>query len=367
MTRLRYPVEKFIRSTYQPDIGGFRFTPNGEVTLLSTCFGVQLCFLLQKTNLIDKKKTEKFILNQRLGDGTFLDKDFSSKELTGRQSEKYLIWQFTFFSLTALDMLGCNGEQNLEFLDAFKDEQHVKSWLADLDFKDFWYSSNEVMFLLFFIAFRLKKEPGSDRFTNSVSLIFDFLDRTQDPESGYWGERSGNDFSNGMYGAAHIYLFYQHFNKVPSYVDQIVSNTVLLQRSNGLYDSFLGGACEDYDGVEILLRMLNWGADTKVITDSVKETYNTLVMKQHSTGGYPYRIPSLKPSMLIRRVIERLTKADTYKFSGWEKMASNVYSPDMWSTYFRFLTIANTEISLGLPQSYPYVSYDLPSWGYLTK
>jgi len=365
MIQLAHDLENFILKLYDESSGGFRFTPHGDVTLLSTCFGVQLCYLIGRIDLMDERKVGAFIRNQQQITGEFLDHQFDGADLQGRQNEQYLLWQFSFFSLTALDMLGQIPDHDLQFLDEYLSVETVERWLSGVDFKDFWYGSNEIMFLLFFLSYAMKYERKCEKCLRSVNYILSCLDSMQGKNDGFWGESGSTDLANRMFGAAHIYLFYQFFNKIPGYVPTIVEKTLSLQVSNGLYDSYVGGACEDYDGVEILGRMMRWGGDKEQIRCSMERSYRTILKAQNSNGGFPYRISSAKPGIIVRRIVEKIKGEENYRYSGWSKMESNSYTPDLWATYFRMLSIANIEIAGNLPLQFPYVSYDLPAWGYL--
>lgn len=364
---IRYPIEPFLEKIYDHREGGFRFCENGRTTLLSSCFAVQLCYLLNRQDFLDRRMLAERIVAQQKIDGTFVDPGFSRSQLIGRQSDEYLRWQFTFFALAALDMLEVRPAHGNGFLGDFQDPDFTEAWLLRQDFDDFWYGSNIIMFLLFFLAY--EREKGSTNYNESLARIFACLDRLQDGTTGFWGKRVQVDPANGMYGAAHIYLFYEYFERPIGIVPKIVESTLKLQHSNGLYGGCEGGACEDYDGVEILVRT-KAGASASAgeeIKDSLRKTYAMLLRRQHPSGGFSYRIASIAPGMVLRRIVDKVSGRLVYRFSGWEKMACNPYVPDIWATYFRFLTIAQIETTLDLTRSYDYQSSRLPSWGYLGR
>lgn len=364
---IKYAIEPFLENIYDREHSGFRFCENGHTTLLSSCFAIQLCFLLNRLNLFERKLLADRIREQQQADGTFVDLQFTRNQLKGRQSDQYLRWQFTFFALTALDMLNePSNEKNL-FLRDFQDPTFAEAWFLQQDFDDFWYGSNIMMFLLFFLAYEKDKESTSS-YDESIERIFACLDRFQDQATGFWGKRLRVDPANGMYGAAHIYLFYEYFKKQYMYVPEIVKSTLILQHKNGLYGGCEGGACEDYDGVEILCRArTRTSAANEEINASLLNTYAILLHRQGTDGSFSYRIPSMSPGMVLRRIVDRLSGRLIYRFSGWDKMACSPFVPDIWATFFRFLTIAQIETALDLPRSYDYRSYRLPAWGYLCR
>lgn len=365
---IRYPIEPFLEKISDRREGGFRFCENGRTTLLSSCFAVQLCYLLDRQALLDRHSLAERIAALQQPDGTFVDAGFSRSQLIGRQSDEYLKWQFTFFALAALDMLEVRPVHENVFLRDFQDPDFADAWLMRQDFDDFWYGSNIIMFLLFFLAYEREK-GNTTAYDGSLARIFACLDQLQDGTTGFWGKRVQVDPTNGMYGAAHIYLFYDYFEKPIGHVPEIIESTLRLQHHNGLYGGCEGGACEDYDGVEILVRTKS-GASAAArgkINDSLRRTYAMLLRRQNPSGGFSYRIASASPGMVLRRIVDKVSGRLVYRFSGWEKMACNPYVPDIWATYFRFLTIAQIETTLDLPRSYDYRSSLLPSWGYLGR
>jgi hypothetical protein len=80
--------------------------------------------------------------------------------------------------------------------------------------------------------------------------------------------------------------------------------------------------------------------------------------------GYSYALPHRSFKGLVSRCLLKMRGQDTYRYSGWSAMASHTFRADLWSIYFRTLTLAFIEHGCGLTPSLPYVFYDLPGWGY---
>ncbi len=354
----------FIESLYCQEDRGFRFHPKGNVTLLSTCFAVQSLYLIDKVHIVDTAKISEAIIQQQRYDGLFVDKNFSSEQLSGLQSIEYIEWQFTFFSLIALDMLGISSKTGLHFLEPFQEYKYLEQWLDTRNWTDFWYCSNEIMFLLYFLI--KSRNDGDDTVDISINRIIEYLNARQDEKTGYWGEKVQLNPLNGMFGAAHIYLFYHYLGKKIQYPDQIVLSTLALQLDDGLYGPAGGGACEDYDGVEILIRLLNRCPELKPnIEKSLLHTLKTLIGGIDRTGGFSYRLKKNAVPSVLKRIINQTLGRTKYRYSGWNLMECDKYSPDIWGTYFRLMTVAHIETTLGLPRTFPYNSYSLPGWGYL--
>lgn len=364
---MKYDVVTFLDSINDRKSGSFKFWPGGKTTLLSSCFGVQLCFLINRLDYLESKQIGSFIYKQQHPNGLFIDNNFDISELSGRQSDSYLRWQSTFFSLIALDMIDITPRYPLRFIQDLCTETALHDWFEQLNWHDFWYSSNEIMFLLYFLSYARKHEKKDEKqLDHTIKQLFLFLNTKQDSVTGFWGNETQQNPTNGMYGAAHIYLFYEFFDQKIQYGQQVISNTLALQQQDGLYGPHGGGACEDYDGIEILVRLLKQNAmHEKRIQKSLMQSYEVILNGQQRNGGFPYRISLYSPEHILQRVISTVLGRNYYCYSGWEKMKCKVSVPDIWATYFRVLSLALIEKTLSLPLSYPYQSYELPGWGYL--
>ena len=360
----------YLLSLYDAKKHGFRFWQDGEVTLLSSCFGVQFAYLINNLSAIDTDHISTHILDQQSEDGLFYDDIFLPSDTTGSHSEQYITWQFTFFSLIALDMLGIKPKVTLTFLDTFKEDGYLAKWLNERDWNDFWYASNEIMFLLYFLIYQ-RDRLCIDRpqCTAAMDICMDYLDKHQDPLTGFWGRNVRKDVYNSLYGAAHIYLFYDYLERPIPHAGRIIDTTLGLQSANGLYGNAGGGACEDYDAVEILFRMYNISQHRKDdVRVAMRKTYMAIRNASDAAGGYSYRLRKRSILNPIKSLIlKRFNPEICYSYSGWSKMKCNVYTPDLWGTYFRVLTMALIEMTLGTEKSFNYKFYALPGWGYYKK
>lgn len=358
----------FIQSLYETKSNGFRFHPQGKVTLLSTCFSIQALYLINEIGRVDGVQVGKYLLSQQRSDGLFIDKQFKKEQLSGLQSSEYIEWQFTFFSLIALDMLGILPQNELGFLAPFQEKDFLVRWLDNRNWDDFWYCSNEIMFLLFFLTYSGKYSARKEQWIKAIDNIFLYLDSQQDKSTGFWGKNVRSNLRSGMFGAAHIYLFYDYFNRDIQYKEQIVRSTIKLQQHDGLYGPSGGGACEDYDAVEILARLFYGCPEQQPeIRISLDLTLRRILAGRTTTGGYGYRLVQNNPVQMGKRIVNRILGRTKYRYSGWSLMECDTYYPDIWGTYFRLMTLAHIENLLDLPRTFNYRSYPLPGWGYLLK
>lgn len=357
------PVE-YLRSLYVAGEQSFRFHARAAPTLLSTCFGVQLAYLLGAISFFDDRALAGSIRQYQKKDGTFWDENAGFSE-QGSHSREYVQWQMTFFSLIALDMLGARPDLPLQFLTPYKDGDRVERWLVTRKWDDFWYSSNEIMFFLY-LAIYLRDRRGEDSsvWNARVHQVLDALDTRQDAVTGFWGNVVRKDPANGLFGAAHIYLFYEYEQRPIHHVDAIRKTTLALQNANGLFGHPFGGACEDYDAVEVLLRTST--ADDPKIHRAV-DTLRSVITGEatrSSDGGMPYRLVSPGIVPRLRRWIEKAQCGSGGYYSGLTGMWFDRYQPELWATYFRTLAIASADLFLEDNPHHVWSFYDLPGWGY---
>jgi hypothetical protein len=349
------------------DDGSYKFSKSSESSLLSSSFGVMTDFLIRgKMGLRDSRED----LIRYIADGIDLSKNrisdplLSPQALVGNHKIDYLEGQITYFSLVALDVLGYH-DSDINFSKIyFQDQNQLEKWFNSLDLSRFWYESNKIMFVLYFLFY--KCYYGSEKSNvskDSIYLLIELLNRAQDKNTGFWGTNlNGNNLYDGCFGTAHLLLFYDYLDIEIPFIKKIIDNTIRLHNSNGLMRRKNGGACEDYDAIEIYLRCLNQ-------TDYRKSEISSIILKmrdvinnsQNSDGGFSYKIEESKINNLIKsRIFPQY-----YLYSGWKLMETATYKSDMWATWFRTLSIK--VIDYLLEGETDFNSYWLPAWGYIKK
>jgi len=216
------------------------------------------------------------------------------------------------------------------------------------------------MFLLYFFAYRAARQQDGAALRTAHECLA-MLDERLDPTTGFFGRDPSSTVSNRMYGAAHVCLFYDYWHRPLRHPTRMIDSTLALANRRGLYGSRHGGACEDYDGVEVLIRASAQTSHRRVEVDrSLQRTAGTIVAAQTASGGFPYRLPGdfRNPITVAAAMWSRRT---TYSYSGWNRMTAPVFRPDSWGTYFRMLTVAAVNQRAGQAR---YRFYDLPAWGF---
>ena len=127
----------------------------------------------------NKLEIIEYLLSTRNSEGYFIDPNYKYHKHAEHDSN-YVIPQFTFFTLSALDALGVKNIE-LPFLKELNDEKLQEELNKSLE-KNFWATSNQLMFLMYFITYAIKyyKTPADGN--EYMNTIFRFLNLNQNKE-----------------------------------------------------------------------------------------------------------------------------------------------------------------------------------------
>jgi len=369
---LRVGIQQWLELTRcSGQVGFYRFTAQGVPTFLSSCFAIfiyELVDLLSSIPVAERQSWAAYLRScQDVKSGLFKDHLLNPCELEDRlHSQEYLEWQMTMFGISALDAIDQHPDHALSFLSHYRNARSLHAWLNKRDLSNPWMMSNEVMFLMFFFSYEYLRGKNSESLRN-LKLILDYLDRHQDPRTGFWGTDHGADILNAMAGAYHFLPFYGFFEKPLSYSVQMIDRILALQnRSDGLFVAKGGGgACEDMDAVGSLIILNGFTNHRELdILHALEKAKQTLRKSQKPDGGFswslrkPYGIKEwihainpFIPYLDVRSiyVLKRsaiggpLKRNKFMSHAGWQKMRFKIDESDMWSTYFRLLAIALIE------------------------
>ena len=199
-------------------------------------------------------------------DLTDVDRDFWAsvinrfqQEPTGWYKKTYTythsVEHTTAYAVAALHLI----ERKPKYRMAFKEklltsEKAMEKWIESINWSLIWPGSHKVSGIPAILAML---GEGTDEFYN---WYFDWLDKTADPESGYWCRglvhRLGiirTPTKHEMGGAFHMYYVYEYMKREWKYPEKIVDHTLRLQHDNGLWDKDVT-YCIDLDGIYSLTR-----------------------------------------------------------------------------------------------------------------
>ena len=352
--------------------GVYKFCENGNSTLMSSCFAAFIRELLNDLSSLSEKEREDWIQyiknTQDINTGLFMDPFFNEHDFTGKHSKEYVLRQNTMFRLSALNALGAEPDYDLKILDFYQDASNIVGWLKKLNWSQPWLISNEIMFIMYFL-FDDYERNQSEKSRMALNKIFDCLDRTQDPDTGFWGTNKGANIFNGMAGAFHFYLFYFYDLRDIKYKEKIIDATLALQNTDGLFNPAGGGGhCDDLDAIDILVKFSMISSYREAdIKKALIRAFDGIIKNQNPDGGFCYAkmyrytlsewldsLKLVKPKLGLnfktrlwmlemkfgKQLLYPIIKDWVWKYSSWKVMSCRINQNDVWSTWFRLLALA---------------------------
>lgn len=343
--------------------GEFRLSLKNRPTLMSNCFGLSLLNLIKASDKIDfvqvpflcKSVFNAYYKNKDI----FLDTLLKEEEIYSHlHPYDYLVEQTSYFCRHVLYILGYEVPLNPEAQPQINDPVWVKSYLSDLDWKDPWLESNKAMFLLdrlTFISIRGSKEKIP---SPSLNAAFDYFDSSIDSKTGLWGTDRNSGLMRGVAGGYHIIPYYLFFKRPLPFAEQTVRSVLSLENSDGLFFPIAGGcACIDTDAVGTLALLYPLVPSYQEEIQSVLARNRKFIISlQTLEGGFvesgassSQRLSEAK-SNSSDQLDQIWTSGTTMKYSSWSIMEYDTDKPDLWSTYFRLLSIAYCDAVLNEEQ-----------------
>lgn len=343
--------------------GSSNFSASSNSSFLPTSFGIMIDFLMDEKYLKNNKSISYLEQGISQNSTKIIEPTLKKKDLIQSDSIEYVENQISYFSVIALDVLGKKLPKLSIVDDVLESDENLIKWFESLNLAHFWYESNRIMFVFYFLFYieKYAEENRKMKAAQRIQLLINLLNNSQDKKTGFWGTNlNGNNLYDGCYGAAHILLFYDYLNEEIPWKERIVDNTLKLHAKNGLMRTTHGSACEDYDAIDIYLRCLNQLDYRKdEIYEVLCRMKKTIISSQSNNGGYPYKVAgNFYKQVLYDHILKR-----EYSYSGWAPMKTRSYSPDLWATWFRILSIKVIDFLLNGDEDFN--SYWLPAWGYI--
>lgn len=303
--------------------------------------------------------------------GLFFDK--SSKYISEPFYDKKTL-QLTTFALSAFSILGSQSLYKVNH--GIKSKNDIDSYLDNIGVKKGKIGNgNFAMFLGIFLSIDKKNLES-----NLLEYWFEYHDKYFNSKNGVWtsGFRAKSQWSyqNGL----HQFMIYEYWNRdVPNYkttIDIILDNIDQFGTFSLLPG---GGACCDYDAVHSLnLLGLKNNYKTNEILSHLKKSYNQILSIQDELSfcenNTAYKLSLFKNLNLFHnknilstifriREFKGMKKNKFYHYPHWSNFPIKTYESDLWSIWFRLITIAEIENIILLNQDWKF--HDFPGLGIL--
>lgn len=237
--------------------------------------------------------------------------------------------------LTALTALGGKTSRPFSFLQFLYQPGQPRRWISNLPWREKPdYVSNTVM--NYGVMLQYDRDFWQiDAAGQALEEIFQFLDETQDPASGLWGNlpaKSPNELSIAVQTAYHLWNLYFYDRRPIHNIERAIDSCLATQNELGGYGVALNSsACEDIDSIDPLCRfyfLTDYRRED--IRKSLERALPWVLANQLEDGGF---------------VFSRF-RGFAY---GHERMTTGLEESHLFGTWFRTLSIAYICQVLDLP------------------
>ena len=267
--------------------------------------------------------------------------------------------QLTTFSMSALSILGL--EQKYKINHNMKTKEQIFAFLDKVGVKDGKLGSgNFAMFLGIFLSYDKILNPNNEL----INFWFDYHNEYYNRNNGFWTSgikgRSQWAYQNAVHQLT-IYKFWKKdFINYKTSVDMVINHS----DRNGTFALLPGGgACWDYDAIHILNFLgVKKSYRVKEIKEIFQKTYNHILLTKDKfsfcENNYVYKIKFLKnidefyyrnnyiSSIFRLREFLNVRKQGFKHSPGWSNFPIDLSETDLWSIWFRSLTLAEIENTL---------------------
>jgi hypothetical protein len=305
---IRARAKCFVESCrLQPGEFAFSSYPGGQETLYASAMAVMTLQTLGQLTGVPYPERQKWIayLNrwQDAETGLFIGPELTPADLTNPQHDFDTVsWHLTAHVLPALSLLGGSTAHPLRFAHRLLDESHLRRWLAERDWTQAWKEGNNLIAAAQFLIW-LREREGISKADHALNYFFSWLDSQIDPATGLWGTDHGCNPFYAMYGAYHQLLAYYYEGRPLPWAEKLIDTTLALQHEDGgFHPAGGGGACEDTDGIDILVNLYKITAYKRPhIRRALRRAVPALLGKHLPDGGFAYRLNEPFIHMGIRR------------------------------------------------------------------
>lgn len=308
--------------------GMYRYSSSGTAHLLyASVYAAMLRHLLDDLQRLTWEQRNEWIIyinSFQCEDGLYRD-PFVRNDIA--EKEDWWGWRhLTAHVITALTCLGGRPRYPFAFLETVYAENAAYSWISNLPWREKPdYVSNTVM--NYVVLLQYERDFNKNTLAlRAVEQIFSFLDKTQNPDTGLWGNISINDrakLSIGVQTAYHLWNLYFYDNRPIQYMERAIDSCLSTQNTIGGYGVALNSsACEDIDSIDPLCRfyiMLNYRrAD---IENSIKKALPWILVNKVADSGFVFR------------------RFEKFAY-GHVLMTTGPDESQLFSTWFRILSLA---------------------------
>ena len=227
--------------------------------------------------------------------------------------------------IISVTALGGVVEKPFEFLNLYYDLDFLISWLENQDWDNKSADVSNAVQNIGALMQYSRDFHANDRARAAVDCMLDWLEKTQDAATGFWGEagQTPESLSLGVQTGYHLWLLFFYDKRPLHHIDRIIDSSLATQNKFGGYGvKSNSSACEDIDSMDPLVRLtLHTEYRRDEIHESLKEALPWIIVNMNEDGGFVFRRS------------ERL-------YYGHDLMSANSNQSSLFPTWFRTLNLA---------------------------
>ncbi len=292
--RLREGAVGFVRSLAGARAGEYRSGPGGETSFEASCFAalaLHAAGALAKLEAGERRAWAGYLAGfQDPRSGLFLGPELEGPLESPQHDREHLALHLTCHALPALALLGARPAHPLRAAERHLDPGELLAWLERRDWRRAWREGNELLFAGQLLL-HLREVEGRREAAAALGLWFDWLDAQQDPRTGLWGTDRGADPHGALFGAYHPLLVYHYCARPVPRAERILDTALALQHPDGGFaPGGGGGACEDLDGIDVLVNLhRRTGHRPRAVRRALAGALASVLSRQQPDGGFVYR------------------------------------------------------------------------------
>ena len=328
LSAVRKRTLAYVESNHREDInmGAYSYKTGGPPILYASCYAVLTRDLYG--DLADLSESQRqnwisYIQAYQKDDGLFRDPVIDTP-----LADEIDWWgwrHLTLHVLMAMTALGGKVEKPFVFIKPFRKKGYMTTWLDTRNWKlDPASVSNEVQNYATVIQYA-RNFQHEDWCGDALKEMYDWLDKTQDPETGLWGNRYDDPvlLSNGVQTGYHLWLLYFYDRRPIQYQERIIDSCLKTQnRFGGFGVPLNSSACEDIDSIDPLVRFSSMTDYRRAdVLAALQEALPWILVNMNADGGWVFR------------------RYEAFQY-GHQTMKATREESAMFPSWFRSLTLA---------------------------
>lgn len=246
---------EFMRACKIEDSFAFRpYLGAQSYTLYSSVFAVMAYHyadVLKDLNKSERAAWADYICSFQNSDDGLFDSHELNEGIGVHHNLEHRKLHLTCHVLPALALLGARPEYPIKYVEKYLDKNSFGEWLDQRDLTMAWVEGNN---LLFAGQLLINEIETTGKGAESLSLLFDWLEKTIDPKTALWGTDKNCSLHKAMYGAYHQLVLYYYTKRDVLSIEKLIDSVLLCQHFDGGFSEWRGGGtCQDIDGIDILV------------------------------------------------------------------------------------------------------------------